>query len=79
MGEEGDWEVHNALTTPNNSTSSQVSGLQPYTVYSFRVVAVNGLGPSAPSRESYYMVTLREGRLLYLYNREEPQMLILTH
>lgn len=61
VGEEGDWEVHNALTTPNNGTSIQVIGLLPYTVYSFRVVSVNGLGPSLPSRESYYMVTLREG------------------
>lgn len=68
VGEEGDWEVHNPLTTINNATSTQVTGLQPYAVYSFRVVAVNGIGPSIPSRESYYMVTLREGinKLLYL-------------
>ena len=62
VGEEGEWDVHNALVTATNATSSQVIGLLPYTVYSFRVVAVNGLGPSAPSRESYYMVTLREGQ-----------------
>ena len=61
VGEEGDWDVQNALVTVTNATSSQVIGLLPYTVYSFRVVAVNGLGPSTPSRESYYMVTLREG------------------
>lgn len=61
VGEEGDWEVQNPLTTSTNVTSTQVTGLQPYAVYSFRVVAVNGLGPSLPSRESYYMVTLREG------------------
>ena len=62
VGEEGEWDVHNALVTMTNATSSQVIGLLPYTVYSFRVVAVNALGPSTPSRESYYMVTLREGK-----------------
>lgn len=61
VGEEGEWDVQNALVTLTNATSSQVIGLLPYTVYSFRVVAINALGPSTPSRESYYMVTLREG------------------
>ncbi|XP_017785982.1 PREDICTED: tyrosine-protein phosphatase 99A isoform X2 [Nicrophorus vespilloides] len=37
-----------------------VSDLYPYTVYSFRVTAVNEMGPSVPGKESYYMVTLRE-------------------
>ena len=46
--------------TPDNRTHIQVQGLHPYTVYSFRVVAVNSIGPSAPSKESYYMLTLRE-------------------
>lgn len=40
----------------------QVVGLQPFTVYSFRVVAVNALGRSPQSKESYYFVTLREGK-----------------
>ena len=62
VGEDGDWDTNHALITLTNATSSQVIGLQPYQVYSFRVLAVNGLGVSAPSRESYYMVTLREGQ-----------------
>lgn len=51
------------IMTPDNKTSYHVIGLQPYTVYSFRVVAVNGIGASEPSKESYFMVTLREGKL----------------
>jgi hypothetical protein len=35
--------------------------LFPFTIYSFRVLAVNSLGISLPSKESYYIVTLREG------------------
>lgn len=38
-----------------------MTGLQPFTIYSFRVLAVNSLGISLPSKESYYIVTLREG------------------
>lgn len=38
-----------------------MTGLLPFTIYSFRVVAVNSLGISLPSKESYYIVTLREG------------------
>ncbi|ODN00701.1 Protein sidekick-2 [Orchesella cincta] len=41
----------------------QVLGLQPFTVYSFRVAGVNALGRSPPSKESYYFVTLREGKI----------------
>jgi receptor-type tyrosine-protein phosphatase gamma len=61
VGEDGDWGVNNAIETQSNVTNYQVSGLFPFTVYSFRVVAVNAMGRSRPSKESYYMVTLREG------------------
>jgi receptor-type tyrosine-protein phosphatase gamma len=61
VGEDGDWGVNNGIETHSNETSYQVSGLFPFTVYSFRVVAVNAMGRSRPSKESYYMVTLREG------------------
>ncbi|XP_063603042.1 tyrosine-protein phosphatase 99A-like isoform X3 [Penaeus indicus] len=59
-GEDGHWDVDNGHATTNNSTQFTVDGLSPFTVYSFRVVAVNSLGMSSPSKESYYMVTLRE-------------------
>ena len=62
VGEDGEWNVNNGILTLNNDTSYQVSGLLPFTVYSFRVLAVNAMGRSRPSKESYYMVTLREGK-----------------
>lgn len=40
--------------------------LVPFTIYSFRVLAVNSLGISPPSKESYYIVTLREGKSMNL-------------
>ncbi|KAK9718919.1 Fibronectin type III domain [Popillia japonica] len=60
VGEDGSWNVADGILTPDNKTSFQVVGLHPYTVYSFRVLAVNAMGASLPSKESYYMVTLRE-------------------
>ncbi|GIY70386.1 protein-tyrosine-phosphatase [Caerostris extrusa] len=60
VGEMGEWESAMGIMTPDNKTSYHVIGLQPYTVYSFRVRAVNAIGASEPSKESYYMVTLRE-------------------
>ena len=60
VGENGDWDAANSVMTPDNRTHYQVLGLQPYTVYSFRVLAVNTIGTSYPSKESYYMLTLRE-------------------
>ncbi|KAF5300366.1 hypothetical protein FQR65_LT00987 [Abscondita terminalis] len=62
VGEDGEWNVIDGILTPNNETNYYVTNLQPYTVYSFRVVAVNAMGASGPSKESYYMVTLRESK-----------------
>ncbi|XP_076362408.1 putative receptor-type tyrosine-protein phosphatase mosPTP-1 isoform X1 [Tachypleus tridentatus] len=59
VGEKGQWES-NGILTPDNRTNYQVIGLQPYTVYSFRILAVNAIGASQPSKPSYYIVTLRE-------------------
>nr|XP_029727471.1 neural cell adhesion molecule L1-like protein [Aedes albopictus] len=64
VGENGGWDQVPAIRTKNNVTSHQVSGLLPFTVYSFRVIAINELGRSPPSKESYYFVTLREACLL---------------
>lgn len=62
VGEDGDWNENIGILTPTNQTNFKVTNLHPYTVYSFRILSVNGMGPSAPSKESYYMVTLREGK-----------------
>ncbi|XP_070072312.1 tyrosine-protein phosphatase 99A isoform X2 [Drosophila takahashii] len=59
-GEDGIWEQLARIYTKTNATSYQVTGLTPFTVYSFRLLAVNKLGISPPSKESYYIVTLRE-------------------
>ena len=63
VGEDGGWDDHsgNVIETGNNATLFRVTGLQPFTTYSFRVTAVNDLGRSRHSKESYYMLTLREG------------------
>ncbi|XP_055614290.1 neuronal cell adhesion molecule-like [Uranotaenia lowii] len=60
VGENGDWDQVAPIRTKDNSTSYQVGSLLPFTVYSFRVLAINEFGQSAPSKESYYFVTLRE-------------------
>ncbi|XP_059219737.1 protein sidekick-2-like [Stomoxys calcitrans] len=60
VGENGQWDQVPQIQTKSNVTSHQVTGLVPFTVYSFRLKAVNKLGISPPSKESYYIVTLRE-------------------
>ncbi|XP_039948080.1 tyrosine-protein phosphatase 99A isoform X2 [Bactrocera tryoni] len=60
VGENGPWDQVPQILTKSNQTSYQVTALIPFTVYSFRLLAVNKLGISAPSKESYYIVTLRE-------------------
>lgn len=62
VGENGEWDQVPQIQTKSNVTSYQVTGLVPFTVYSFRLKAVNKLGISLPSKESYYIVTLREGK-----------------
>ncbi|XP_015928066.1 putative receptor-type tyrosine-protein phosphatase mosPTP-1 isoform X2 [Parasteatoda tepidariorum] len=81
VGESGEWEESNGILTSDNRTSWQVIGLQPYTVYSFRVVAVNTIGSSKPSKESYYMVTLREvpdgkPNITYAHNTSSSSIII---
>ncbi|EAT34684.1 AAEL013106-PA [Aedes aegypti] len=60
VGENGEWDQVDPIYTNSNEAFYQVTGLVPFTVYSFRVIAVNELGHSPPSKESYYFVTLRE-------------------
>ncbi|XP_043479627.1 tyrosine-protein phosphatase 99A isoform X2 [Leptopilina heterotoma] len=60
VGEPGDWDEQNWIKTPDDNTTYTIKNLTPYTVYSFRVSAVNAKGRSKPSRETYYIFTLRE-------------------
>ncbi|XP_054721502.1 tyrosine-protein phosphatase 99A-like [Uloborus diversus] len=81
VGESGEWEESNGILTSDNNTSWQVIGLQPYTVYSFRVVAVNTIGASKPSKESYYLLTLREipdgkPNITYAHNTSSSSILL---
>ncbi|KAG5673474.1 hypothetical protein PVAND_003519 [Polypedilum vanderplanki] len=60
IGESGGWDLLPQIHTNNSITSYQMTRLMPFTIYSFRVRAVNSIGISLPSKESYYIVTLRE-------------------
>ncbi|XP_050457004.1 tyrosine-protein phosphatase 99A isoform X3 [Cataglyphis hispanica] len=60
IDENGPWNATKEIITPHNDTFYTVENLRPFTVYSFRVAAINALGRSKPSQASYYMVTLRE-------------------
>lgn len=61
VGETGAWDEIERIHTNGSRTTYVVTNLLPFTVYSFRIVAVNRLGMSHPSKESYYICTLREG------------------
>ena len=53
-------EIH----TNSSTTSYTIEHLQPYTVYSFQVSAVNHVGRSRPGKNSYPSITLRESKCL---------------
>jgi hypothetical protein len=61
MGENGAWDEIPEIHSNSSGTAYVVSKLLPFTVYSFRILAVNKLGVSGASKESYYICTLREG------------------
>lgn len=61
VGETGAWDEIAEIHTNGSRTTYVVTNLLPFTVYSFRILAVNRLGMSLPSKESYYICTLREG------------------
>jgi receptor-type tyrosine-protein phosphatase gamma len=52
-------EIH----TNSSTTIHELTMLQPYTVYSFKISAVNSVGRSKPSRNSYPAITLRESKI----------------
>ncbi|KAF4530588.1 hypothetical protein B566_EDAN006794 [Ephemera danica] len=60
VGVDADWDTSRVINTQDDHYSYQVRDLLPYKVYSFRVVAVNAMGRSRSSKESYYFYTLRE-------------------
>ena len=52
------------MDTGLNQTRFLVTGLQPFTTYSFRVAAQNQIGSSLPSKESFQTQTHRERKIL---------------
>ena len=69
-GESGSW--NRSVETHSNSTSQYIDGLNPYTVYLFRVAAENALGYSKPGKESYPTLTHRERESYFLsYTAEQ--------
>lgn len=61
IGEDGAWNEKSSIITNSSRATFHIEALQPFTVYSFRVIAINSIGKSKPSKPSYYIVTLREG------------------
>ena len=51
------------IDTGLNETKFLVTGLHPFTTYSFRVAARNNIGCSEPSKESFHTQTHREREL----------------
>lgn len=50
------------LRTNSTETRFTVDSLQPYTVYTFRVSAINIVGRSQPSKDAYPSITLMESK-----------------
>lgn len=65
----GAWNATEEIVTPNNDTTYNIENLQPFTVYSFRVSAVNAMGRSKPSEETFHSVTLRERTFFFKFLR----------
>ncbi len=61
-GEAAEAGWHVASETASNATRAHVNDLQPFSTYSFRVAAVNAVGTSKHSQDSYYTMTLRAGQ-----------------
>ena len=51
-------------TNSSRATKYTVTQLQPFTVYSFHIAAINHVGRSRPSKNSYPAITLRERKLM---------------
>ena len=63
-GENGDW--NRSVNSRTNTTSHYtIDGLNPFTLYFFRVAARNALGYSRPSKESYPTMTHRERKSIF--------------
>lgn len=50
------------ILTNSTQTRHTLTNLQPYTVYSFQISAINHVGRSKPSKNSYPAITLRESK-----------------
>ena len=59
-GENTSWADSVSWETEDVETRATVTKLRPFTVYSFRVVAIYSAGEESESEESFYMITLRE-------------------
>ena len=60
-GTEFQW-LEQETVTNSSGTRHTVDKLQPYTVYTFAVTAINTVGRSAASKQSYPAVTLMESK-----------------
>ena len=65
-------EIH----TNSSTASYTVEHLQPYTVYSFQVSALNHVGRSRPSKNSYPAITLRESKFISFYGQMNCKKII---